>query len=392
MNQIANSLQSIATKPKVCHFSSVHHQWDTRVFYRECRSLAKEFEVTFIGIGNFTGVKDGVKLIGIQKPKNPWIRFVYTLFKVFIEAVKVDAQIYHIHDAEMIPFGIVLSLSGKKVIYDIHENTYDDILLKPWLPKSARIFFATLYNGLLRLGSNFLHYIVVIADPIFLPKFFVKPNQYTIIQNFADVEALIPYRVIDRASLEGNNLFYIGMIRDMYYDINPVLEAIYILKQKGIECRLHLIGYFGVNTDSGFESYKNWEHIKNQVIYYGFKEMDEAYKISMQCKVGICLKNQPQSMLVSHERKLFEYMAIGLPSIFCNSHIYTAVNNSYKIGVAIDLQNPVEIADSIEDLLKNPEKLNEWAQNNLTASKTKFDWKLEEETIISLYFLLLKTS
>ena len=52
--EIANN-----TRPKVCHFSSVHHVWDTRVFYRECVSLAKEFDVTLIAIGKGDFVNAG---------------------------------------------------------------------------------------------------------------------------------------------------------------------------------------------------------------------------------------------------------------------------------------------------------------------------------------------
>lgn len=373
----------------MCHFSSVHHQWDTRVFYRECRSLARHFDTIFIGIGNYTGIKDGVKLIGIQKPKNLYIRFFYTIFKVFIEAVKTDAQIYHIHDAEMIPFGIVLSHSGKKVIYDIHENTYQDILLKPWLPVSLRIFFASFYNFWLRLGSHFMHYIIVVADPIYSDSFFVKKDQYTIIQNFADLKILEPFIIRDRFALPGNNLFYIGMIRDMYYDIIPLFDAMCLLNQRGITTHLHLIGYFGSKTDSSFESYKNWDQIKDQVIFYGFRELEEAYKISMQCKVGICLKNQPENMLVSHERKLFEYMAIGLPSIFCHKPIYSDLNKEYPIGLAVDLNNANQIADAIEALLSNSEILNSFALQNLRASKRTFNWHVEEAKLLNLYNNLL---
>ena len=153
-------------KHRVCHFSSVHHVWDTRVFYRECISLAKEFDVTLIAIGEEGSyTREGVKVIAIAKPKNFFERFFYTVFKVFILAVKQDAQIYHIHDAEMVPFGIILSLLGKSVIYDIHENTHDDILLKPWIRPNIRMLLAKAYNALLWLGSKFLHYIVVVADP-----------------------------------------------------------------------------------------------------------------------------------------------------------------------------------------------------------------------------------
>ncbi len=373
------------TKIKVCHFSSVHSQTDTRVFYRECKSLAKDYDVTFIGIGNYTGKKDGVSMIGIPKPGNYFIRFFHTLFKVFAEAVKTDACIYHIHDAEMILFGIALSLSGKKVIYDIHENTYQDILLKPWLPAKLRFVFAFCYRLILKLGSNFMHYIVVIADPEFLKDFYVKEGQYSIIQNYADTDSLRKYRVINRSGLQGNNLFYIGMIRDMYYDIDKLFDALYILKQKGIETHLHCIGYFGAKTGKDFKRYKHWNEIKTMITFYGFLELDEAYEISKICKVGICLKNQPESMLVSHERKLFEYMAIGLPSVFCNSHIYFGLNQKCEIGLCVDLEKPEEIAIAIERILYTNELQETFSNNNIFWSELEYNWKAEVQKLLQLY-------
>ncbi|MDP1727686.1 MAG: glycosyltransferase [Bacteroidota bacterium] len=374
---------------KVCHFSSVHSQTDTRVFYRECRSLAKVYDVTFIGIGNYTGMKDGVFMIGIPKPGNYLIRFIHTIFKVFGEAIKTDASIYHIHDAEMILFGIVLSLSGKKVIYDIHENTYQDILLKPWLPAKLRSVFAFCYRIVLQLGSYFMHYIVVIADPEFLKDFYVKENQYSIIQNYADTGALKKYRVSNRSGLPGNNLFYIGMIRDMYYDIDKLFDALYILKQKGIETHLHCIGYFGAMTGKDFKKHKHWNVIKALVIFHGFLEMEEAYEISKTCKVGICLKNQPESMLVSHERKLFEYMAIGLPSVFCNTHIYQSLNQKCEVGLCVDLKKPEEIAQAIEQILFSNELQETFSNNNIFWSELEYNWEAEALKLLQLYHRLI---
>ena len=380
------------TKIKVCHFSSVHSQTDTRVFYRECRSLAKEYDVTFIGIGNYTGLKDGISMIGIPKPGNYIIRFVHTIFKVFAEAVKTDASIYHIHDAEMILFGIVLSLSGKKVIYDIHENTYQDILLKPWIPVKIRTVLAFFYRVVLQLGSNFLHYIVVVADPRFLKDFYVKKGQYTIIQNFADTDTLKKYRVNNRSDMQDNNLFYIGMIRDMYYDIDKLFDALYILNQKGINIHLHCIGYFGSKTGKDFKKYKHWNEIKAQVTFHGFLEMENAYEISKICKIGICLKNQPEKMLVSHERKLFEYMAIGLPSVFCNSHIYSGLNQKCEIGLCVDLTNPEEIAQAIKQILISNELQETFSNNNIFWSETEYNWETEAQKLLQLYHTLISSN
>ncbi|MDZ4667700.1 MAG: hypothetical protein SGJ00_07430 [bacterium] len=71
------------SKIKVCHFSSVHHVWDTRVFYRECVSLANDFDVTLIAIGSGTSTLNGVRVIGIPKPANFFIRFLYCIQSVY---------------------------------------------------------------------------------------------------------------------------------------------------------------------------------------------------------------------------------------------------------------------------------------------------------------------
>ena len=146
------------TKPthklKVCHFASVHTTTDTRVFHRECTSLAKFFDVTFIGIGNKSGLMNNVNVIAVPKPSNRIYRLLFTTWKVFFLAWKQHADIYHIHDAELIPFAFLFALRGKKVIYDIHENTYEDIMRKPWILDSFRWVLGLLFKTLEWLSAQ----------------------------------------------------------------------------------------------------------------------------------------------------------------------------------------------------------------------------------------------
>lgn len=376
-------------KQKVCHFSSVHSVIDTRVFYRECVSMSPYFDITLIAIGNFTGLKNGVKIIGIKKPKSRIHRAFLTIFKVFVLALKQDAAIYHIHDAEMLPFGLILSILGKKVIYDIHENTKQDILLKPWIPTNQKLFLANLYEQLLAFASNYIHYIPVVANSSYLPLFHIKQNQFTVIQNFASSKQMEQYKIADRTILPGNHIFYIGMIKDMYYNINKLIDALYLLKQKGEIYYLHCVGYFGARTDKSFESNPNFESIKNQIHFYGYLDMDTAYRISMQCKIGICLKNQPEEMLVSHERKFFEYISIALPSIFCNSKIYTDVAIRYPVGIPVNLNDANEIAIAINKLFNDTEFYNNCVEACKIAGNEEYNWEFESEKLSYLYQHLL---
>jgi glycosyltransferase involved in cell wall biosynthesis len=110
----------------------------------------------------------------------------------------------------------------------------------------------------------------------------------------------------------------------------------------------------------------------------------------MQCKLGICLKNQPEEMLVSHERKFFEYMAVALPSVFCQSKIYSDVNEEYKIGKAIDLKSANEMADAIQRILSDEDAYRLMQANCIRASDEKYNWKSQEMILVDLYNKLIR--
>jgi len=367
---------------KVCHFASVHTIVDTRVFYRECVSLAKRYDVTYIGIGNYTGMREGVNIIGIHNPETRFKRLFYTTFKVCYLALKQDADIYHFHDAELILFGIILRILGKKVIYDIHENTYEDIMNKPWVPKKTKFILGKSYRFLEWLASLFMPFILVIAKKEFAKRFNVK--EYAIVQNFADVSELKRFRIDDRVKLN-NNIFYIGTVYDYYYDFGKLIEAIYLLKKQNKAVHLHCVGYLGHLVELGLEKDENYKMVKDQITFYSHIVHPGGFEISKICKVGICLKNQPEEILVSHERKFFEYMAIGMPMITCDSHIYKEVIDQYKIGKYVNLQDSTALAKTIDELFTNDEILSKMSANCIHTSEGHFNWNSEEQLLFDLY-------
>lgn len=366
----------------------MHTIVDTRVFYRECVSLAKHFDVTYIGIGNFSGMRDGVKVIGIKNPKDRIQRLTRTLFKVFWLAVKEDADIYHFHDAELIPFAIMLRILGKKVVYDVHENTYEDISQnKPWLPAYSRFIAGKSYRFLEWLASLFMPFILVIDREAFASRFLAKT--FTIVQNFADTDELKQFRVPDRSQVEGNHLFYIGTVYDYYYNFSKLIEAIYLLKQQGTLVHLHCVGYLGKLVERGLARDEHYQSIREQITFHGHIVHPGGFELSKICRVGICLKNQPEAILVSHERKFFEYMAIGLPMITCNSHIYRDVIDTWKVGRYVNLEDAQALSKTIEEMLNDPQALKAMSDHCVHAADTHFNWKSQEEILIRFYRQLI---
>lgn len=61
--------------------------------------------------------KDGV--VGVRQQTGSRLsRKLFTTKNVYKTALSIDADIYHIHDPELLPFALKIHKRGEKVIYD----------------------------------------------------------------------------------------------------------------------------------------------------------------------------------------------------------------------------------------------------------------------------------
>src|SRR5215467_8663642 len=126
---------------EIAHLTSAHPAFDIRIFVKECRSLAREgFQVTLVAPHQNDETVDGVRIKAI--PPVHGLRGLSSrtraMGSILREALKLNADLYHFHDPELIPVGLFLRLCKKRVIYDVHENVPKDILLKQYLPHWSR--------------------------------------------------------------------------------------------------------------------------------------------------------------------------------------------------------------------------------------------------------------
>ncbi len=66
-------------------------------------------------------------------------------------ALRANADLYHLHDPELLPGGILLRLLGKRVVFDIHEDLPKQIRIKPWIHRRLVRFWvwiAQLFDAL----------------------------------------------------------------------------------------------------------------------------------------------------------------------------------------------------------------------------------------------------
>src|SRR5438132_14036182 len=124
---------------KVVHLTSVHSATDVRIFKRECRALAEGgYRVTLVAPHLRDEIIDDVCIKAVPLPRNRLWRMLATTWRVYGEAVRQDADLYHFHDPELILAALLLRARKKKVVFDVHEDVPRQVLETEWLPRPSR--------------------------------------------------------------------------------------------------------------------------------------------------------------------------------------------------------------------------------------------------------------
>ena len=176
---------------KVCHMTSAHGIEDDRIFLKECISLAHNGYSVFLVEKGDSYSKNGVNILGVGNiPDTRFKRMLFGARKVFEAAVELDADIYHIHDPELLPYALQLKKKRKIVIFDSHEDVPAQIIDKTWIPKLLRNVVAIMYKT---YETHIVKSIdaVVAATPHIAEQFQGRAKSTVIINNFPKLDDII---------------------------------------------------------------------------------------------------------------------------------------------------------------------------------------------------------
>ena len=102
---------------RICFLGSALHRRDSRVFGRLCHSLVMAgFQPSLIVCDNEEDeMIDGISIISTGfKTEYRWKRMLFSKKQLYVAALKVDADIYHISEPELISLGMKLKRLVKK--------------------------------------------------------------------------------------------------------------------------------------------------------------------------------------------------------------------------------------------------------------------------------------
>jgi hypothetical protein len=173
---------------RVAHLSSGHHADDARVFWKECLSLARtgRYDVSLTIPQEYPsrlpGLPPAVRVSVVRNWPGLLGRLAVLPWPLLVAGLRRNAEIYHVHDPELLAPALLLRLLGRKVIYDAHEDVPRDILAKIWLPSLLRRLIAGAASAFEWFAGRTLSGIVA-ATPVIARRFPI--GRTALVQNFA---------------------------------------------------------------------------------------------------------------------------------------------------------------------------------------------------------------
>jgi glycosyltransferase involved in cell wall biosynthesis len=363
---------------KICHMTSAHSYNDTRIFFKQCHSLYHAgYDVSLIVQHEEDEIIDGIKILGITKPKNRRERILSTTRLVYKRALECNADIYHFHDPELMPVGNKLKKRGKKVIYDSHEDYPSVISSKEWIPKPLRKLTSSLF-------SVYEKYVCKSLDCTVTCYHWTQErlerycNNTNLVFNFPIVSKNDFIPTIDNNK---RALAFAGNISEQWHIKNLLLAL-----PKLDNVSLVLAGSIDSSYGRELQLMNEWKYVH----FYGYLPFEKIYEdIYSRAAIGVALLDYiPQCKYTIgnlSNTKFFEVLYAGLPLICTDFKLWRQIVEEYNCGICVNPRNLDEIANAIDYLLKNPDEAKKMGENGRRAVLEKYNWASEEIKLLELY-------
>ena len=366
---------------RAAHLTSVHRSDDPRILLKECASLAAAgHDVILVGRGAPpTRMPAGVRFESVGDTRSRLARMLALPLRMLLRAWRLRADVYHVHDPELLPIALVLKLSGARVVYDVHEDLPRQIAYKRYIPVPLRGPLAWVAGVIELVAARILDGIVA-ATPHIASRF--PRNKTVVVQNFP-LASEFGEREPRPYSQRPWVVAYVGRITTAA-GARTMAEAAALLN------RPHVRFIFAGPVDQGLESELRALAGTADVAFPGWLDRNAVAELLDGARIGIVVFQPVANYVEAYPTKLFEYMAAAVPVVASDFPVWRSIVDGANCGLLVDPTNPTAVAAGVAKLLDDEGGAAEMATNGRSTVFDRYRWEEQASRLNDFYGLLLR--
>jgi glycosyltransferase involved in cell wall biosynthesis len=338
----------------ICHVTTFKVK-DARIYYRMCYGLA-ERGLSVMLIAPETVTEDAMVRLSEWNGRLARVSRARRIGVALRAALAEHADVYHIHEQELIPVGLALKIlrPSAAVVFDAREDYPGLMRAKYWVPVRLRPMLALTAHAANIVAGIGLDGVVA-ADPDVENDFRCWGTKSTFVYyNFPTLSLFAPESMMPPAAKV--DLVYIGGMSERT-GIFVVLDALALLAQEGIKPTVRLAGY--TDGAGGLQAIRDSiasRRLTTQVEVRGILPYEEVPTWIRSGRIGLVPLQPLPKFMKNIATKTFEYWTCGLPVIASDlPPIRPFLTDGYN-GVLFEPANVRDLARAIRALLEAPEK------------------------------------
>lgn len=298
-----------------------------------------------------------------------------------LRTVGKAADLVHFHDIDLLPWMYLLSWF-KPVIYDVHENYADEMLVRDWIPRPMRKpLYWSVKIGQRALTSKIHNAVLVVPDQ--LADFPADRLNVQLIRNYASLELL--KSVTDTYDSREPAVVFTGsqyaengslLLLDIAQGVSRIRPGISFLVPDRFASPVFRKIFLARRKELGLEEV---------VRLYPNLAPQDLMQILNQATIALSPGLLVPKQIKAIPTKVFEYMAAGLPIVGSDLPHQRAILEEIGCGIVCDADSPDAFVRAIVELADNPQAAREIGIRGQQAFRERYSWESQMPGLLEFY-------